>query len=602
MHHLVSLASGGPGRGGRGRFRAFFSALVLTLGAGVHVARGQAPQLVSSDPANNATDVPPDAPLVFTFDRDMNTDIPLVPSMPGLFGGNIEFEPAGAVMVEGTWSGNKRVLTCVPLDGWPPSTTITWKLNPPGTFFPLSSAAGTALATVSGRFTTSSGGGGGEVPALLSSIPANGVVGVSVTASVVFVFDQPMKTNVSVAGAIRWAGNGLDPARFTYRWSADGQTLTADYDGDLPALTAITWLLNWTGSTSQLMSAAGVPLPADTYSGFFTTGTSGGGGGGACQPDGLPETWGGYSLFKSGSYAQTSAADPQPAAESPFQFAALVTSPRNGPMATAGSVTLPNGTRKDLNAAPFGGYLAFYEAFTTSAALDAAYPGGTYILRFTQSGQPERQISLPVPADAPPVPKITNYDAAQAVNPALDFTLQWNAFTGASGQDSLSLSIVETNLAGGNVVFQAPDRCVPRELPVTATSIVIPAGTLQSNRAYRASLTFNKVGYASTNTVPEMAGFAGVTRTTEFTLRTGGGAVVGTPARFTGFRLLPNGQLELTFTGTPNHPYTLQRATSLSDRDWVNAGSVTTDATGRGVFVDTAGGLPAVRFYRATTN
>jgi hypothetical protein len=99
-----------------------------------------------------------------------------------------------------------------------------------------------------------------------------------------------------------------------------------------------------------------------------------------------------------------------------------------------------------------------------------------------------------------------------------------------------------------------------------------------------------------------MAGFAGVTRTTEFTLRTGGGAVVGTPARFTGYRLLPNGQLELTFTGSPAHAYTLQRATSLSARDWVNAGAVTTDATGRGVFVETASGLPAVRFYRAVTN
>lgn len=601
MHNRVSFASRRPGPGWMSRVRAFSVALVLTLGLGVPVARGQAPQLVSSDPANNATGVPPDAPLVFTFDREMNTDIPLLPSMAGFFVGNIEFEPAGAVAIDSTWSDNKRVLTCVPLDGWPPSTTITWKLNPPGTFFPLSSAAGTPLATVSGRFTTSSGGGGGEVPALLSSVPANGAVGVPVTASVVFIFDQPMKTNVSVAGAIRWAGTGLDPARFTYSWSADGQTLTADYDGDLPAMTAITWLLNWTGSTSQLMSAAGVPLPEDTYSGFFTTGASGGGGG-DCQPDGLPETWGGYNLFKSGSYVQTSASDPQPAAESPFQFAALVTSPRNGPMATAGSVTLPGGARKDLSAAPFGGYLAFYEDFTTSTALDAAYPGGTYTLRFTQSGQPERQISLPVPANAPPVPKITNYDAAQAVNPTLDFTLQWTAFTGAAGLDSISLSIVETNLTGGNVVFQAPDRCVPRELPVTANSIVIPAGTLQPNRTYQASLTFNKVGYASTNAVPEMAGFAGVTRTTEFTLRTGSGAVAGTPARFTGYRLLPNGQLELTFTGTPGHPYTLQRATSLSARDWVNAGSVTTDATGRGVFVDTAGGLPAVRFYRAVTD
>lgn len=574
--------------------------LAGVLAAAALPALAQAPQLVSTSPANNATGVPLDALLVFTFDRAMNPDIPLVPTVPGILVGNIEFEPVGVGFVTGTWSADKRVLTCEPLDGWPPSTTITWRLNPPGTIFPLASAAGVPLATVSGRFSTGAGGGGGAEPELIAVIPADGAIGVPVTTTVTFVFDRPMKRTTGLSGAIRWEGSGLDPARFSYTWSADGQTLTADYAGDLPALTPIAWRLNPAGATVLLESAENVPLPEDTYSGMFMTGSAGGGNG--CRPDGLPETWGGYSLFKSGSYVQSTAADPQPAPENPFQFVAFVSSPRNGPLATAGSVTLPNGTSKNLNAAPFGGYLAFYEDFTNSAALDVAYPAGTYTLRFTQSGQPERQISLPVPASAPPIPKITNYDAAQAVNPALDFTLQWNPFSGASGLDSISLTIVETNLTGSTVVFQAPDLCVPRELPVAATSIVIPAGTLRSNRTYQASLTFNKLGYASTNAVPEMAGAAGITRTTEFTLRTGGGAAVGTPARFTGYRLLPNGQLELTFLGTPGHPYTLQRATSLSAREWAGAGTVTTDATGRGVFVDTASGLPTVRFYRAVTN
>ncbi len=601
MHHLVCFASRGPGLGWKDRVRTFSSGLFLMLCAGARVALGQAPQLVSSDPANNATGVPLDAPLVFTFDRAMNSDVPLVPTVPGLIVGNIEFEPAGAVFVTGTWSADKRVLTCEPLDGWPPSTAITWRLNPPGTIFPLASADGMPLATVSGRFTTGAGGGGGgAAPVLIAVIPADGALGVPVTTTVTFIFDRPMKRTTGLSGAIRWAGNGLDPERFSYTWSADGQTLTADYAGDLPASTPISWRLNPAGATVLLESAENVPLPEDTYRGVFVTGSAGGGGG--CRPDGLPETWGGYSLFKSGSYVQTTAADPQPAPENPVQFGAFVSSPRNGPLATAGSVTLPNGTQKTLSAAPFGGYLAFYEDFTNSAALDAAYPAGTYTLRFTQSGQPERQISLPMPASAPPVPKIANYDAAQTINPALDFTLQWNTFTGAAGLDSISLSIVETNLSGETVVFQAPDMCVPRELPVTSTSIVIPAGTLQANRTYQASLTFSKLGYAATNAVPDMAGAAGITRTTEFTLRTSGGAVVGVPARFTGYRRLPNGQIELTFLGTPAHPYTWQRATSLSARDWTSAGTVTTDATGRGVFTDTPGGPSAVRFYRAVTN
>ncbi len=579
---------------------ALAAALGLAWLPGVTPARGQAPQLVSTTPPDQATDVPTRAPLVFTFDRDMNTTIPVVSSLPGLFVGNIEFEPPIGILVEGTWSGNQRVLTCVPLDSWPPNTTITWRLNPPGTLLALTSAAGIPLVTVSGSFTTGGSGGGGAEPILLATIPANGAAGVAVTTSVQFLFDQPMQTNTAVADAFRWLGTGLEPARFTYTWSGDGRTLTADYAGDLPPLTPITWLLNWSGTTRPLTSTAGVPLPADTYSGVFTTGTAGGGGE-DCQPDGIPASWGAYNLVKSAAHQQTSAAAPLPVAEEPFHFTVFVSSPRNGPQITAASITPPGGAPQNLTAAPFGGFLAFNQSFTQPAALDAAFPAGTYLLRFTQSGQPERQINLPLPASAPPVPQIANHNAAQAVNPAQDFTLRWNAFTGATAQDGLSLVVTETNLTGGTVVFQAPDFCVPRELPPTATSVVIPAGTLKSNRTYQATLTFFKQGYSSTNAVPEMAGAAGVVRSTDFTLRTVGGGTPAQPAQFTGYRLLPDGRLELTLAGTPAQPYTLQRATSLATRDWSPAATVTPDVTGRAVFVEPAGGLPVPRFYRAVT-
>lgn len=168
--------------------------------------------------------------------------------------------------------------------------------------------------------------------------------------------------------------------------------------------------------------------------------------------------------------------------------------------------------------------------------------------------------------------------------------------------DSISLVTRLTNHSESTGVFQAPDPCVPRELPVSATSIVIPAHTLRSNQTYQAALTFGRVGYYSTNTVAEMAGQAWVTRRTDFTLRTGPGTVAGIPARFVGYRLLPNGNPELTFTGTPLHPYTLQRATSLSARDWTRVGSATTDATGRATFEDAPPGKKPPLFYRAVTN
>jgi hypothetical protein len=565
-------------------------------------ALAQAPQLVSVSPARGATGVAVNEPLVFTFDRDMNTSIPLVPSLPGIFVGNIEFDPPGVAFVDGVWSENKRVLTCTPSGDWPPNTTITWRLNPVGSLFPLTSATGTPLGMVSGQFTTGAGGGGGgNTPELVAVVPAIGAVGVPVTTTVTFVFDRPMKKTTPVAGAIQWQGNGLDPARFSYSWSADGQNLVADYDGDLPAMTMIAWRLNPPGATTRLESAEGVPLPSDTFNGMFTTGNTGGGGGG-CDPDGIPDAWGGYNFGKSGAFVQTSTADPVPVAEEPFTFGAMVKSPQAGPVITAASVTLPGGAKKNLSAAPFGGFLFFSDTPASEAALDAAYPGGNYTLRFTPSGQAERVITMNLPAAWPPVPKVANYTEAQSVNPKQDFTLRWNAFTGASAQDYISLVVSSTNFSGSTVVFEAPDLCVPRELPVTATSIVIPANTLQPNQTYQATLTFARIGYFSTNAVPQMAGLAYVVRSTDFTLRTGAGTVTGVPARFIGYRRLPNGNPELTFTGTPAHPYTLQRATSLTARDWVNVGTVTTDATGRGVFEDAQPGKQPPLFYRALTN
>jgi hypothetical protein len=284
-------------------------------------------------------------------------------------------------------------------------------------------------------------------------------------------------------------------------------------------------------------------------------------------------------------------------------FGAIVMSPDAGPAATAGSVTLPGGTVKNLQPVGLGGMLMTSDSPATAAALDSAYPGGSYVLRFTQTGKPQQVITMAVPASNPPVPKVANYEAAQAVNAGLDFTLQWNPFTGAAGFDSISLVVSGTNLFVPGVVFQAPDLCVPRPLAATATSIVIPANTFKSNQTYTATLTFNRVGYMSTNSIADMAGFGGSTRTTEFTIKTGtSGGGTAEAARFVGYRILPNGNPEFTLTGTAGRSYTLQRTGNLGSPNWSGAGGVTMDAAGRAVFEDTAPGKVPPLFYRAMSN
>ncbi len=557
-----------------------------------------APKVVSVTPANGATDVSVTTALVFVFDQPMQTWVPIVPSIPGVFVGNLDLSPAESVpSLDGLWSEDGLTLTCVPSSDWPPNTLIRWGLNPAGVLVPITSESGVPLAGVSGSFTTGAGGGGGTEPALVASTPGNGAMGVAVNTPVTFVFDQPMKKIAVIGDAVEWQGDGVDPAKFVYSWSADGQTLTCSHTGGFPANTVIAWTLNPELSSVRFESETGEALPEDTYSGFFMTAQ--GGGGDDCTPDGIPESWGGYSLMKSAQYEQTSSSDPAPAPETPFHFNAMVVSPRNGPAVTSGSVTLPNGTVKNLEGESMIGLLMYTEDFGSDAALEAAYPAGKYTLRFTQTGQAERAIAMTMPTVTVPVPKIANYTEAQSVNHAQDFTLRWNAFTGAGANDHLSLIIFERNMGG--VVFQAPDLCVPRELPVSATSIVLPANTLQNNRTYEATLMFGRMFYFSTNAVPEMAGSGHIGRQTTFTVKTGTGGT-GAAATFTGCRMLPNGNPEMTLAGTPLRTYTIQRTGTVGAAAWTQVGSVTMNAAGSGVFEDAQAGKSLPLFYRAVAN
>ncbi|MBL9135706.1 MAG: Ig-like domain-containing protein [Verrucomicrobiales bacterium] len=578
--------------------------------------QAQVPKLVSSQPANNATGVAVTSKTVsFVFDIAMlpNTELN---GVPNLFPGAMKWTGVDASNMNYSWSEDNKTLLCEYSENFPADTQIRWELNPSDAsdFLLLMSASAVPLAksTYSGSFTTGAGGGGGGggetggVPKLASSNPADGATAVAVTATIQFVFDQPMAKIPQVGGvppfakgAVTWSGTGLTASKFSYAWSGDGRTLTCDYQGNLPATTKISWSLNDADAVIKLVSEEGEELPSGQYAGSFTTGAGGDPGPGDCDPDGIPETWGGYNLTKSASFVQSSTADPVPDGAEAFVFGSFITAPQDGPAITSASATLPNGTRQNHEMIPFVGLYMLSGAYATEAALDAAYPGGGYTLRFQQSGQTERAFPMTVPATWPPVPKILNFAAAQAVNAAQAFTLQWTPFTGgAVPNDFLSLIIS----SGTNIVFTAPDPCVPRELPVTATSVVLPVGTLASNATYTATLTYARQFYASTNTVPNMAGFGVISRSTEFPIKTTGPLSGVDPARFVGYRLLPNGNPELTFTGTAGRTYTIERAGNLVSPVWRSVGTATPTAAGPAVFEDTQAGTTRPIFYRAVTN
>lgn len=555
-----------------------------------------APRLASVTPVDGATLVPTTSPLVFVFDQDMDTSVPPLQTIPNALVGNFEvIAPNFNQSLLASWGADKRTLTIKAAIQFP-YATFTWKLNPAGALLPFKSKTGVALAAVTGSFAT---GVGGTAPKLGSSSPARDTTRVALDIQVVFNFDQVMKTNTAIAGsppavaaAVGWSGTGLDPARFTYSWSANGRSLVCDYAGDLPPDTEIRWELNPPAAPVPLENPAGLRLPSGTYAGRFVTGS-----GIPCDPTPVPPDWGNYSLYRNGAFEQRTAGDPTPlTGGQAFSFGAFVTSPSLGAAATNGSLTRPDGSRTNLLA--FAGYyLQSSERAGTEAALDAIAPPGPYTLRFTQSGLPERTVEIDVPTNRPPVPRITNFEAAQSIDANADFVLAWNGIPDAGVRDSISLTVVG---ADGRIVFLAPDPCVPLELPASATSVVIPARTLPTNSLASATLVFNRVFYFSTNDVPKMSGFGNLGRSTQFNLATGARPAPAGPAAFSGYRLLANGRPQFVLSGSAGRAYTIQRAGAPGPAaGWAAVATVTPDAAGRAIFEDSQTGAAYPRFYRA---
>lgn len=574
----------------RGALGIVGAALALTATAQT------APQLVSVTPASGATGVGTSTPLVFVFDQDMDTTFGLIPTIPNALVGNFETSPSTVGMqMTGEWGDDNRTLTVTPSVPVPLNTTITWTLNPTGAnpFFQFKSDGGVALATVSGTYSTGSGATG---PSLISSTPANNATDVPTNTVVVFRFSQPMEKTANlggnpptVPGAVTWVG--VDATKFVYTWSADGRQLFCEFSGGFPLNTMVSWVLNPTGADPALRSQAGQDLPTAVHFGQFQTAATT-----PCNLNPVPDTWGTYALYKISSYKQTSAADPEPDLDqNPFLFSTLVDAPELGPAVTAATLTLPNGTQTNLNTF---GFFSYFRTFDSQAELDAAFPAGNYTLRFTQTGQAERVIPMNVPATRPPVPKIINFEATQSWDATQPFTLQWTPFVGATGNDQLFLVISDDS---GDVVFQAPDFCVPRELPLNATSLVIPANTLSANETYTAQLYFTKSFYFSTNTVPDMSGFGGIESQTSFLIETTPGGGTAIPATLTSWEVLPSGALNLQVSGSAGKTYPVQRTTSLSSPSWQGIGNVTLNASGSGTFQDTPPAAGQAYFYRALT-
>jgi hypothetical protein len=151
-------------------------------------------------------------------------------------------------------------------------------------------------------------------------------------------------------------------------------------------------------------------------------------------------------------------------------------------------------------------------AATTQATLNAVYPFGTYTFTATNSGTSASQTATlnydanefpTIPGgSATAVPTLTSgtYSALQGLNSANPQTLNFNNFTGdgvappGSGIVDPTTELLITNLSTGAVVYYSGS------LADSATSWVLPAGTLQPGTTYQYSLDFSNTDFCGPGT------------------------------------------------------------------------------------------------------
>ncbi|HNQ89981.1 MAG TPA: Ig-like domain-containing protein [Verrucomicrobiota bacterium] len=402
---------------------------------------------------------------------------------------------------------------------------------------------------------TTAGGGGTDTtpPVLMASYPADGATNASPIVPVSFAFSEPMDpTKITIT----WSSL-LDPAKFGYSWTDGNQALVCTYTGGLPSGTH-TWILNPVpNGPNSFRDVAGNPLPTTTGS-FKVSG-----GGGGCEGE-TPIELAGFALFKGLSYVQNGTGTPQTDPDGGGMFIGTYGTPMGGGGEV--NVTLefpappaPQPHTVKTYTQSIAGYAYLIEEFADQAQLDAAYPNVAYAVQLRNaSGTVTNSATLTFTASSyPPIPRFANFTAAQAVDPAADFTLSWDAFTGTGTNRFITILVLDET---GQIVFELPDACAGRLLPVTATSAVIPRNTLATCKTYTARLTFfNLVDQGKT--LAGNTGVAGADRQTDMPLKTTGCTPASQP-KFLSIKNLGGNLVELKVELTAGRPFTLLRGAS----------------------------------------
>ncbi len=278
------------------------------------------------------------------------------------------------------------------------------------------------------------------------------------------------------------------------------------------------------------------------------------------------------TILKIHDLIQTSTADPIDEA-TPYSFNIYLNdSSSSSALITNAAYVPPGGSSTSLIGGGDGEF-DFEQSFATQAAMDAAFPNGTYDFTLQTTTIPATYSpSLTLSGNSyPPAPKLSNTDwlaGKLQFDPSADYTFNWNGV----GNFDIALGSED------NEVFTAS----------LVTSITLPGGTLLPNQEYIVTISFgtnSSVQDGPTNLNPSYNTF------TRFTIHT-----VPKPE-------IPQVQstihpaVEISWLSVTGQLYQVQVTPSLAPGTWTNFGSpVTGDGSEKSIYDQTRN--REKRFYR----
>src|SRR3954464_4844131 len=198
-----------------------------------------------------------------------------------------------------------------------------------------------------------------------------------------------------------------------------------------------------------------------------------------------------YAVIKEQRYDQTDNSSPTLKSDLPYRFSTYISQAPGGtimggtitPPAT-GSVKAPQPLMPN-NDAP-GSWGLPDQKFASLGSLNAAFGDGLYTLHVTgANGTYDAQLTLTgeiYPAEVPQVSNTNFSNGVLVIDPTQPFTVTWNSFADHGPNDVV---VFELSVKNGEKVIQ-------EILPGTATSQLVPANSLDPEKAYDMSITFLK--------------------------------------------------------------------------------------------------------------